>query len=385
LKSKKLTEFQKDALQEMAQIGAGSASNALSRLVGKPVKISQSSLDLVSIKEVSRVITGPTRLVVGVYAPIKGDLSGTQLIIFLKKSALALTDLIQKRKTSAEKISKEDQMVLEKIGNILADSNLSAISELFQITVMHEKSRMISAFGESIIDFILYGIGEDTKTALVLKTHFSVIKAKIEGEFILLLELKSVDQLIKVIEKKTKDWNMDIIKEIGSSQAIILVLPNNTYSKDILKIAKQLSDSYDKILYVSMNKLNNALKKSLEENKVDLKKFCFIDAITKTADPNIKSTPDCVFLDPSSSLTKLSIEIGKILDNRKINVLLFDSLSTLLIHQEEAKVTNFTQFTVNKIQQKNAIALFTVLKEDTEKGLIKNLGMFVDITIPWSP
>ena len=75
MSSKKLTDFEIDALKEMAEIGSGRAATALSKLVGKRVTLSLSSLDIVEISKVPKVITGPTRLVVGVFTPIRGDVA----------------------------------------------------------------------------------------------------------------------------------------------------------------------------------------------------------------------------------------------------------------------------------------------------------------------
>jgi len=202
IKSKKITDFEKDALKEMAEIGSGRAATALSKLVGKRVTLSLSSLDIVEINKVPKVITGPTRLVVGVFTPIRGDVRGTELIIFLKNSAISLADLLQKRKKPSKKINIEDRLVLEEIGNILAGNYLSAIGEMLKITTIHKKPRILFTFGESITDFVLLGIGKDAKSALILKTHFAIPNTKIEGNLFLLIALKSVGHLTKLIDKR---------------------------------------------------------------------------------------------------------------------------------------------------------------------------------------
>ena len=69
---------------------------------------------------------------------------------------------------------------------------------------------------------------------------------------------------------------LDLKKEIGPNSSVTLVIPNETYIKTISTVAKQLSDSYGKICYVSLNKLYMALTRSMKASEVDINKFFFI-------------------------------------------------------------------------------------------------------------
>lgn len=62
----------------------------------------------------------------------------------------------------------------------------------------------------------------------------------------------------------------------------------------------------------------------------------------------------------------------------KFDALLFDSLSTLLIYNKKDAVSKFIQSMINKLRTNNMTVVFTALKGDTEKGLLKEVGLFVD-------
>ncbi len=171
---------------------------------------------------------------------------------------------------------------------------------------------------------------------------------------------------------------MNIADELKKNQVIITILPNNGYSKHLLKMVKYASKKYKTSVYVSLNKIYNALRKSFLSHKINPNKFFYIDGITKRIIPNVENVENCVFIDSSASLTQLSLTLISILEEKDIDLIIFDSLSTLLINNDLDKVERFTQFIVNKIRDTNTKAIFTVLEGDTEKGLIKRLGMFVD-------
>ena len=101
---RKLNIVEKDALQEVGSIGSGNASSILSNLTGKEVTLTVTHTDIVPIKEIPKLIlgkkelvTGPKKLVVGVYSQISGDVRGNITVIFSKESALLLSDLLQKK------------------------------------------------------------------------------------------------------------------------------------------------------------------------------------------------------------------------------------------------------------------------------------------------
>ena len=174
---------------------------------------------------------------------------------------------------------------------------------------------------------------------------------------------------------------MDLKKEIGNNQMILIIIPNEKYTEAILEIAKQLSNGYKKICYVSLNKLYNALTKSLESNNIEVKKFCFVDGVTKTAEPNVKSDGNVKYISSPSALTQLSVMVIADCKENKPECVLFDSLSTLLIYQKGEVVTQFIHSLTGKIRTVGCVGIFTALEGDTDSDLIKEMGMFVDKVI----
>ena len=173
----------------------------------------------------------------------------------------------------------------------------------------------------------------------------------------------------------------DIIKGMEANQIVLIIIPNEIYSDAIMDIAKQLSGKYKNICYVSLNKLYNSLIAALEKKGVNTGKFYFVDAITKTADPNFDGGKKCKCVSSPSHLTEISLEISAGLKDNKPDCLLLDSLSTLLIYQKDEVVTQFVHSLVARLRSANCTTFFTALEGDTQRNLIKQLGMFVDKTI----
>lgn len=197
-----LDEFQKDALKELGSLGSGKASAALSKLVDTEVRLDVPFVDLVPTKNVPDLVGGPKKLVIGTYSHVTGDVSGTIVVVFPVKSARLLVDVLNRDPPGTCEVLKiKDRNNIRKVGEILSTAYLETLAEFLGINAVHEDPRIVSAFGESLPDFVLLNITGDY--ALLLKTIFQVPSTEeLEGNFVLLLTAESIEKLLQIIKSK---------------------------------------------------------------------------------------------------------------------------------------------------------------------------------------
>jgi len=171
--------------------------------------------------------------------------------------------------------------------------------------------------------------------------------------------------------------NIDLSEDMDK-KIILVVIPNMEYNATILDISLQLSNTCNKIAYISLNKLINPLKRSLQDKGVALQKIYFIDGITKTAISMPPEDVNGIFLPAPNDLTKLSIALTKTMQTYDPDVILFDSLSTMLIYEDPSVVTQFVYSIINKVRAYGIKVVFTCLDGDKEKQLINNMSLIVD-------
>ena len=87
-----------------------------------------------------------------------------------------------------------------------------------------------------------------------------------------------------------------------------------------------------------------------------------------------------------TNLAAIRAAIMKAVDEKKCSVILFDTISTLLVYQETSSIVKFTHSILTDGEQENTKKLFIVLKGDTVPGrdsrtLVKDLSMFADKTL----
>lgn len=159
---------------------------------------------------------------------------------------------------------------------------------------------------------------------------------------------------------------------------VAVIFPVKDYPDQINELVKVLEKDYNKILYVSLNRLYNPLKRKLTQLGVNTSKFVFVDCVTKTAVPQPEETADCIYTSAPNALTEISIAITKSIQTYYPDIVLFDSLSTLLIYENVMTSSQFVHSLTNKMNAFGVNILFTILDGDKEQPLVKDLNMLLD-------
>src|SRR4029078_6366897 len=100
-----LKVLQLDALREVANIGAGHAATALSQMIGETIMISVPPINVAKLEEVPTHITTPEEPVAAVLMHMLGDLTGRTLLVFPRRTALRLAELLLRRPASSADLS----------------------------------------------------------------------------------------------------------------------------------------------------------------------------------------------------------------------------------------------------------------------------------------
>ena len=197
-----LDEIQKDALKELGSLGSGKASSELSKLVDTEVHLEVPFVDVVPTSSVPDLVGGPKRLVVGTYCQVSGDVSGTIVVVFPIQSARMLIDVLNKQPIgTCDVLNEDDRTKIKVVGEILSSAYLQTLVDFLGLKATHDKPRIVSAFGESLPDFVLLNVRGDR--ALLLKTIFNVPSTKdLEGNFVLLLTAESIEKILETIKSK---------------------------------------------------------------------------------------------------------------------------------------------------------------------------------------
>lgn len=123
-----LTEFQHDALREIANIGFGNAATSLSKLVNNEVSINIPALKMQLIEKVPGIVGGEESLVYGIVMQIYGDLNGYIMMLLPTESVKSISSILLNYE-NGDLLSEMNMSMMQEVGHILGGTYVSSLSD----------------------------------------------------------------------------------------------------------------------------------------------------------------------------------------------------------------------------------------------------------------
>jgi len=128
--------LQMSAVREMANIGLGHATTALSDLTGRAFNMEIPCVETVAIERVPEMIGSPEDVVVGILMPIEGEVTGHIAFVFPWESAQTIwTYLLGNRPETPGDVDELAASAMLEIGNILNSSFMNALSNMTDLKI----------------------------------------------------------------------------------------------------------------------------------------------------------------------------------------------------------------------------------------------------------
>lgn len=171
---------------------------------------------------------------------------------------------------------------------------------------------------------------------------------------------------------------LDLKTELAEVMAALVVTGRIESSNDVLYSAAQ---KFNKICYVTINRPYHTFSGFFEVNKIDPQKFFFIDCITKSVVGKTHKNNGVIFVSSPNDFEGIEKKIRQVLQKQKIDLLIFDSLSSLLIFEKGVFVTKFIHGLAAMIKGFQGKSVFIALEKDAGLDMAKKIGMLMDKTI----
>jgi chemotaxis protein CheC len=199
-----LNDSEKDALQELANIGAGHASTALSQMINRDVKMGIPKVEVISINEVSQHIESE-KVVVGVFLKISDEIPSYVVLFIPRKSAFSLADMLLGTKNDPKKevLSEMDKSALNEVGNVMICAFFDSLSELLQLSIIPGPPNLAYDIPNAVLDYILIQIGQISNEVIFFNVDLKEEeKDSFKIDMYLMPEPKSIDIILEKVGMK---------------------------------------------------------------------------------------------------------------------------------------------------------------------------------------
>jgi chemotaxis protein CheC len=185
------TELQLDALRELANIGSGTASTALSAMLGRPIDISVPNAMALPFAEAVEAAGPPEQDVTGIVLGITGDMTGTVLMLVPPSDADAICRML-----GVEPDDEYAPSALGEIGNVVGTSYINALAAMTGMAIEPTPPATATDMLGAIVQTVLAGHAHAGDIALMLDSDLVVEGDDCSISFLLVPDQRGVDDML---------------------------------------------------------------------------------------------------------------------------------------------------------------------------------------------
>ena len=185
------TELQLDALRELANIGSGTASTALSGMLGRSVDISVPKAQALPIAEAVEAAGPAEEEITGIVLGIIGEMTGTVLLLVPPADADAMCRMLG--------VEPDDEFALSalgEIGNIVGTSYINALAGMTGMDIEPTPPATATDMLGALVASVLAGAAANSDVALMLDSNLVVEGEDCSISFLLVPSRGGVEELL---------------------------------------------------------------------------------------------------------------------------------------------------------------------------------------------
>jgi chemotaxis protein CheC len=185
------SDLQLDALRELANIGSGNASTALSSMLGRSVDISVPAARVLPMADAVGAIGDPEADATGVVLGVVGDMGAAVLLLFTPNDATLMCGLL-----GVEAGTELGESALQEIGNIVGTSYINALAQMTGMALEPTPPGVATDMLGAIVQSILAAQAGGGDVALLLDSELVVEDEDCSVSFLLVPAQGGVEQLL---------------------------------------------------------------------------------------------------------------------------------------------------------------------------------------------
>lgn len=181
-----LNEMYMDILKELGNIGAGNATTAIAGMLGRTMNMMVPKVGLMDASKLGDAICPEEETIVGIFLEVQEDITGSMMFLMKLPAAHFLVNTIMGRDMEYnEPFDDMDLSAMKEIGNIIAGSYLSALSNMTSLKILPSIPYIAVDMAASILSVPAIQFGQYGDNALFVETEFGD-DVMIGGYFILM-------------------------------------------------------------------------------------------------------------------------------------------------------------------------------------------------------
>ena len=191
-----MKEARLDFLRELANIGTGHATTALSQMLnGRLFQLVVPDAQMLPFTEAAEYMGGAEQVVVGIFIVISGDVKGHMAFLQAPGECPGAAQLL----TGIEQPELDElgRSALQELGNIMVTSYLNALSTMTNLLMVPSVPGLAIDMAGAVWESVLAG-AQVTDEVTVIRTRFSADGEDIEGHILFLPDHEDFEKVARL-------------------------------------------------------------------------------------------------------------------------------------------------------------------------------------------
>jgi chemotaxis protein CheC len=196
-----LTSAKIDVLRELGNIGAGSATTALSVLLDSKLTMDTPVVKVLDFDDIADMVGGPDVVVATVLTQFTGEVNGMTLFILELEEAknLSATMLHKSYGEDFKEFDYMDRSTLKEVGNILMSSYISSIGTLTGLSIKTNPPEICVDMVGAILSLPISVLGQVGDKALIIDSRFMDDNRPIDGFIMFVADDESFSNMFEAL------------------------------------------------------------------------------------------------------------------------------------------------------------------------------------------
>ena len=167
------------------------------------------------------------------------------------------------------------------------------------------------------------------------------------------------------------------LSDLKDNYSVLLMISKEKYEETYLELTKKLMEDFGSGVYVTVNKESSDLISEMKELGIDTDKIHFIDAVTEMVSEEVNIKKNVELVSSPNDLVELNILVENAIAKKQKGFLIFDSLTTLEVYNDEKSVEKFAHSLSQETKNSSINDVFLIMKHSKEE-LIETVAQFFD-------
>jgi len=199
-----LSEAQRDALREVANIGAGHAATALSLMTNTKIMISVPTITIAPLEELAPTLSpSPADPIALVPMGMRGSLKGHTILAFPVVTAHRLAALMLRREEAerGDALTELEASAITEAGNILAGAYMTALSEFMRMVLLPSPPTLSVGPAREVLAATAAHSWQEGGYIMCVETEFMLnhVNDRLPGYFLLVPDHESLGRMLAAV------------------------------------------------------------------------------------------------------------------------------------------------------------------------------------------